>query len=296
MIEAAGRRVEGRGQRQDRVEIERRLHDVGEPVEKLVECGVLARLHQAEMALGQRQRRVAQDGADHRHADRGDGVGGQAPMPLAADAVEHDAGDADAGIVAGKALATAAAVCDWPETSSTSRTGRRSRRARSAAAPDAAGLARNAVEQAHGALDDHQVGAAGRFGGERVEQGGGIAQLSRLKPGRAGRGGVEAGIDVVGAGFGAAHRDAAAREGARAAPSVTLVLPEPERGAPMMRPRARHARSCASTAAASKLGAHRHDVADDDQRRARRSSRRRRVGDAWPASRPACARPASSPP
>ena len=46
---------------------------------------MLGRLHEAEMALGQRQRRVAQDRADDGQADRLDGVGGQPAVAFAAD-------------------------------------------------------------------------------------------------------------------------------------------------------------------------------------------------------------------
>ena len=66
--------------------------------------GVLAGLHQPEMALRQRQRGVAQDGADDRNAERLDGVGRQPPVPLAAQPVEHDAGDPHVAVVGGKAL------------------------------------------------------------------------------------------------------------------------------------------------------------------------------------------------
>ena len=65
---------------------------------------MLAGLHQAEMPLRQRQRRVAHDRADHRQAERLDRVAGQPPVPFAADAVEHDAGDPHRRIVGGKAL------------------------------------------------------------------------------------------------------------------------------------------------------------------------------------------------
>ena len=86
---------------------------------------MLAGLDQAEMAFGQRQRGIAQDRADDRQAERLDGVARKPAVALAAQPVEHDAGDPalpDRRLA--KPLATAAAVCDWPETSSTSSTGR----------------------------------------------------------------------------------------------------------------------------------------------------------------------------
>ena len=114
-----------RHQRQDRVEVERALDHVGQPVEMRHQVGMLAGLDQAEMALGQRQRRVAQDRADDRQADRLDGVARQPAVALAAQPVEHHAGDpAPPDRRSAKPLAMAAAVCDWPETSSTSSTGR----------------------------------------------------------------------------------------------------------------------------------------------------------------------------
>ena len=92
------------GQRQDRVEVERALDHVGQPVEMRHQVGMLAGLHKSEMALGQSQRRVAQDAADDRQADRFDGVAGQSSVPLAAQPVQHDAGNPHRRIVGGKAF------------------------------------------------------------------------------------------------------------------------------------------------------------------------------------------------
>ncbi len=61
----------------------------------------------------------------------------------------------------------AAAVCDWPETSSTSSTGRPNSRGKVGRRARAPRLAQNAVEQAHGALDDHQIRILSSFAGER---------------------------------------------------------------------------------------------------------------------------------
>ena len=71
-----------------------------------------------------------------------------------------------------------------------------------------------------------------------VEQGRRHRPAVEIDAGRAGRRGVEAGIDVVRPGLRAAHAQGRAGASARSSPIVTLVLPEPERGAPMMRPRA----------------------------------------------------------
>ncbi len=151
------RRRQRRGERGDAVEVERALRHVGEPVEMPGEVRVLAGLHQAEMALRQGQRRVPQDGADHRHADRLDGVGGQAPVTLAAQPVEDDAGDPHVAVVGGEALGDGGGGLrltggvehqDDRQAIEARQVGRRA---------GAAGHPRNAVEKAHGALDDQQV-------------------------------------------------------------------------------------------------------------------------------------------
>ncbi len=96
-----------------------------------------------------------------RAADAGQGLRDAGAVALAADAVEHHAADAHRRVEAvAKPRATAAAVCAWPDTSSTSSTGRPKRAARSAAAPRRPGAAGHAVEQAHGDLDHQQVRAA----------------------------------------------------------------------------------------------------------------------------------------
>ena len=97
-------RRQRRGQRKDRVEVERALGHVGQAVEMRHQVGMLAGLHQAEVALRQRQRRVALDRADHRQADRLDGVAGQFSVPFAAQPVQHHAGDFHGRIVGGKAF------------------------------------------------------------------------------------------------------------------------------------------------------------------------------------------------
>ena len=63
-----------------------------------------------------------------------------------------------------------------------------------------------------------------------------MAQLSRLKLGLPRRRLVEGGVDIVGPGLGRLHRQARAGGAPPAAPSVTVVLPAPERGAATMRP------------------------------------------------------------
>ena len=67
--------------------------EVGDRVEARVERVRLARLHQAQMALRQRQAVAARQRADDRDAERLDRLGREAAMPLAADPVEDDARD-----------------------------------------------------------------------------------------------------------------------------------------------------------------------------------------------------------
>ena len=72
-------------------------------VEPRREIRMLARLHQAEMPLGQHQRLVARDRAEHRNAERRERVGDQGAMAVAAELVEHDAADANLRIERGEA-------------------------------------------------------------------------------------------------------------------------------------------------------------------------------------------------
>ena len=80
--------------------------------------------------------------------------------------------------------ATAAAVSIWPFTSSTSTTGQPSSAARSAVEPRASAGFGHAIEQAHDALDDGDIGRCGVPRDQIDKRAGAIAQLSRLKLGR----------------------------------------------------------------------------------------------------------------
>ncbi len=55
----------------------------GEAIDQRGKIGMLAGLHQAEMAFRQRQRRLARHGAEHGNAERGDRVGDQRAVPFA---------------------------------------------------------------------------------------------------------------------------------------------------------------------------------------------------------------------
>ena len=188
------------------------LGKVGETRKPRGEVGVLARLDEAEMPFGQGQRLIAGNDAEHRHARGLHGFRDQDAMALAADAVEHDAGDAHRVIVRAKPRATAAADCDWPATSRMSSTGRWKRAARSAVAPRRPGGPASpsnrpitpSITSISASRAASQASASRRSGG--------IAQLSRLTLGAAGRRGMEGGIDVIGARFRRADRNPATRQ------------------------------------------------------------------------------------
>ena len=91
-----------RGARDQRIQIEMALGHRCETLDQAGEIGVLAGLHQAEMALRQSERRLARHRAEHRHAERNDRIRDQRAMLLAGGAIEDDAGDANGGIVRGK--------------------------------------------------------------------------------------------------------------------------------------------------------------------------------------------------
>ncbi len=129
-----------------------------------------------------------------------------------ADAVEDDAGDAHGRIVRGKAAHHGRRRLRLPrhvehQHDRQDRNARRDRRSRRAGR-----RRRRAVEQAHDAFDDENIGVVGGLRGERIEQ------CRRHRPGieidarRAGGGGMERRIDVIGPGFRRAHRDAAPGE------------------------------------------------------------------------------------
>ena len=188
------------------------FRQVGEAIETRGKICVLAGLHQAEMALGQCQGLVARQRADHRHVQRGDGVGHQHPVPFAADTVEHDTGDADRGVVTRKAAHhRCRRLClrgdvEHQEHRQTKARGEVGGRAR------AAGQSRHAVEQPHDAFDHQDLGVARRIGRERIEQRRRHRPAVEIDARRAGRGGMERGIDVVRACLGGPHRDAAPRQ------------------------------------------------------------------------------------
>ena len=165
-----------------------------------------------------------------------DRLGGEPPMALAADLVEHDArrrGCADRS--ARSPCAIAAADCACPDTSSTSITGRPSTRATSAEAPVAPGGAGAPSNRPIDASTMSEIAARAAPASARSSAGA-IAQESRLTLSRPRGGGVEGAVDVIRPRLRA--RDATPRaRSARSRPSVSVVLPPPERGAAIIRPR-----------------------------------------------------------
>ena len=172
---------------------------------------------------GSPSRRSARHGAEKGRAAVLEGRGDDGAVAIAGDAVEDDAGNDDAGAVAWRSLATRAAIdWHWCAASTTSTTGRPSIRGKIGGRAAAAG---RAVEQAHDAFDEHEIGVI-RLRRELARE---ALRPHRpgieIEAGPAGRGLVEARIDIVGADLGArrpAGRDCSRRAGAR---SVTTVLP-----------------------------------------------------------------------
>ena len=79
------------------------LGELGEAMQTKLEVVVLECLHQSEVTLGEMDRLVARNGADHRNVEGGNGALDRGAMAVAADAVEDNSVDADARIEAGKA-------------------------------------------------------------------------------------------------------------------------------------------------------------------------------------------------
>ena len=168
---AAGRRAAASGAASARMasRSSERGHDVGEAVDEGLERGVLARLDQAEVPLGQRHLGVAVHGADDRQAERARSASRtSASCRALATWFRIDAGDAHLRVVGGEAagdggggLRLAGDVEHQQHRQAVA-----AREVGGGAA--AARRGRDAVEEAHGALDHQHVGArrlAARRGG-----------------------------------------------------------------------------------------------------------------------------------
>ena len=89
---AHGRReVEIRSEGEDAIAIDMRLDEIGDSLEPRLERLRLAHLHEAKMALRQRNRVVARQRANDRNSHRLDRLADQPAMALAADAIDDDA-------------------------------------------------------------------------------------------------------------------------------------------------------------------------------------------------------------
>ena len=194
-------------------EIAMALGELGEAMQTKLEVVVLERLHQSEVTLGEMDRLVAGNGADHGNVEGGDGALDRGAMAVAADTVEDDAGDADARIEAGKAehrrgggLGLARDVEHEKD-----RQAKVDGKLRGCALADRAGAC--AVEQAHRRLDDQEIGSVRRLIGDAVEQRRAHGPAVEIEARRARGRFVEGRVDIVGAAFGGADAQPPAAEG-----------------------------------------------------------------------------------
>ena len=213
-----------------------RLDEIGDRIEPHVQRLRLARLHQAQMALGQRDCIVARQRADDRNTHRLDRLDDEPAMALAADAIDDDARDLQPLVIRSAALddrrrrlRLARHVDDQQDRHAE----RRRHIGRGAGAPR---LARDAVEQPHRGFAQSERALSRRSRRERGQ---------KARPHRPGievdafaprRRGMEGRIDIVRAGL-EADTSTPRRLNARRRPSAAVVLPLPERGAAIMRPR-----------------------------------------------------------
>ena len=208
----SGDDVQRRGDPHDRVEIKMLFGGCGEAIEQRHQIGMLARLHQAEMALRQSERGLARQRADNRHAECGDRVRDQGAMPFAADAVQDHAGDAHARIVRCEATHQRCSRLRLPRHVDDKDDRQAEMRGEVGGGAAAAGRRAGAVEQAHDALDHQHVGAGSGVRSEAVEERRRHRPAVEIEARRAGRGGMKRRIDVIRPGLGRAYHDAAARE------------------------------------------------------------------------------------
>ena len=172
------------GQRKHAAAIDVRLDEVRDRLEPGLERMRFARLHEAEMALGQRDLVVSGQRAEDRDPHRLDRVDDQPAMALAADAIDDDAGDAEPRVVRSAALDHRRRRLRLPgdvEDEQDRHAERGGDVGRGAAAP---ALRRNAVEQPHRGFAKRKLAFGRRLSGERGENLGGMAQESRLTPSR----------------------------------------------------------------------------------------------------------------
>ena len=196
----------------DRIDIEMVLGHVGEMFEPRGEVRVLRGLHQAEMALGQRERSVARNRAENRNVERGNRLRHEPHMPLAADAVQHHPADPYVTIMRSEAAHQSRRRLRLPgdvddeqhrQAKPRGKIGRRS-------GPKRRGG--NAVEQAHGPLDDEKIGMRGVLCDQRIDQRWRHGPAVEIEAWPRGCRRVEARVDIVGPDLGRLHDDPAPPE------------------------------------------------------------------------------------
>ena len=167
---AARNAIEFARQCENAVAIDMHLDEIGDRLEARVERLRLARLNEAQMALGQRDRVVARQRAQDWSADRLDGLRDQPAVALAADAIDNDAGHFEPLVISPAALdhrsrrlRLAANVDDEQD-----RHGERRRHiGRGAGAP---ACRRHAVEQSHRRFAQSKRASSRRLGGKRRQK------------------------------------------------------------------------------------------------------------------------------
>ena len=152
------------------------------------------------MAVGMGQPRIPRHRAEDGRPQRGQRAAQHRLVAGAADPVQDNAGDAQAGIVRGKAGDERGDRLRHPARIDHEhhRQGQVAGEVRHRAAP----VRRRAVEEAHRPLDQQKA----RPRGEPRDRGAVHRPGVEVRAGRAAGGLVETGVDVVGAGLGAAHR------------------------------------------------------------------------------------------
>ena len=168
---APGSSGAARARRDERVEVAARLDRGAELGERLPRARLaLGRRHEAEVALGRGEGVVAAQDAEHRHAERLDGLAQQQRVALAADAVEDHAGDVDLGVVAGVAVDDGRCGARERGGVEDEHDGRAQELGHVGGGGQLA-AARRAVVEAHDALDDGDVGPGAAVTKERCDAG-----------------------------------------------------------------------------------------------------------------------------
>ncbi len=174
---------------------------------------MLVRLHQAQMALRQREVLVPGNRAQHRQADTTHGFTDARPVPLAGHAVQQHARDLHPRRVADEAAGDGGGGLGLARNIQ----GQQHRQAEAGgqvrAGAAAARFGGDAVEQAHGRFHDQEFGLSSGLAGEGGELRCVHGPAVEIETRRAGGGRVKGRVDIVGPGLGGAHHNAAAPKG-----------------------------------------------------------------------------------